>query len=764
MPIIGNVGRRSLNVRALNIGIHLILLVGSITMLYPFMIMISGSVKSQVDSDTMSLWPEYFHNDDMLFRKFVEARYNESSAALVRDYHGRFTTFKDVHQPAKIDTQRAHDWTTFLQQQSDTHTQYDYVITEQYGRGVYPRNNRLFRDTLKAESDASLTTYNTTYNATILSWDEVRVDVPNILSTRFTTGDSAIQQRYRAFQTDRPLWNRQYPSLDGDFVERELKPVYQSTIAELNKTLGTDFRSWSEIHLARSLPNSPLAKHWTHYVRHVLNSQHVRADSQSLASWQNTLSTRYADISMLNKTYATHYENFAAVPLPDTPPTGGAWLTDWTWFIAYVIEAQHLTVTSVEFDYRDWVRKAYTNDLAAYAAAHQLGHMDLATVPLSKQVPTLNETERHDWLTFVSTHVSPDRILLSPSARSDFIAFAATLFPDDAGSINLAAFNAAYDTTYIRVADIYPSQTVPQQTRYKKDWSAFVQQHASPHALTLQGNPQADWADYLETTHTSVSRLNQAYGLLPTSFESVTIDNWAIDHAYFQAHRDDIFSEFTSRNYRMVLDVMLFNGRAVSNTLIYCFLAIFTALLVNPLAAYAMSRFKLPSSYKIIMFLMMTMAFPPMVMGIPSFLLLKNLGMLNTFWALILPAAADGYFIFLLKGFFDSLPRELFECATLDGASEPTIFWRIAMSLSKPIMAVIALGAFNAAYRNFMLAFIVCQDSEMWTIMVHIYQLMQRSSQGVGFAALVIAAVPVFLVFVFCQNIIIRGIVVPSEK
>jgi len=153
-----------------------------------------------------------------------------------------------------------------------------------------------------------------------------------------------------------------------------------------------------------------------------------------------------------------------------------------------------------------------------------------------------------------------------------------------------------------------------------------------------------------------------------------------------------------------------------------------------------------------------------MVMGIPNFLLLKKFNMLNTFFALILPAAADGYFIFLLKGFFDSLPQELFESATIDGAGEVKIFWKIAMSLSKPIMAVIALGAFNAAYRNFMFAFIVCQDQDMWTMMVHIYQLMQRSCAGVGFAALVIAAIPTFAVFVFFQNIIIKGIVVPTEK
>ena len=105
--------------------------------------------------------------------------------------------------------------------------------------------------------------------------------------------------------------------------------------------------------------------------------------------------------------------------------------------------------------------------------------------------------------------------------------------------------------------------------------------------------------------------------------------------------------------------------------------------------------------------------------------------------------------IFILKGFFDSLPRELYESAQIDGASEWTMFWSITMATSKPILAVIALHAFTMAYGNFMLAFIVCQNEKMWTMMVHIYQLQESSSNAVGFAALVIAAIPTLLVFIF---------------
>ena len=125
---------------------------------------------------------------------------------------------------------------------------------------------------------------------------------------------------------------------------------------------------------------------------------------------------------------------------------------------------------------------------------------------------------------------------------------------------------------------------------------------------------------------------------------------------------------------------------------------------------------------------------------------------------------ANGFFIFLLKGFFDSLPRELYESAELDGAGEWTKFWAITMSLSKPILAVIALGAFQGAYSAFMVALILIPDQDMWTLMVWIFQLQSQSHQAVVYASLVITAIPTFLIFVFCQGVIMRGIVVPVEK
>jgi len=282
-------------------------------------------------------------------------------------------------------------------------------------------------------------------------------------------------------------------------------------------------------------------------------------------------------------------------------------------------------------------------------------------------------------------------------------------------------------------------------------------------ALSLD-TPELRWHAYLENKYGSIAAAASAHERRYESFSEVRMPQLEADRQHVEANSSDLRIYFGGNNYRMVLEYIFFYGSGIENTLIYCLAAIGLALLVNPLAAYALSRYKLPGQFKVLLFLIATMAFPGVVTMIPNFLLLRDLGLLNTFAALLLPTMANGYSIFLLKGFFDSLPQELFEAADIDGASEWQKFWMITMNLSKPILAVIALGAFNGAYANFMYAFILCQDKDMWTLTVWLYQLQQFSSQGVVFASLMIAAVPTLLIFILCQKVIIQGIVVPTEK
>jgi ABC-type glycerol-3-phosphate transport system permease component len=763
MPIIGKVGRKTFKVKALSLIIHIVLLLGAVTMIYPFMVMISASFKSNVDAQTFSVYPQYFFDEQMLYRKFIEARMNELGDRLGEQYKNRYLSFTLLNEPEQQIPQVNDDWFAYLETSQQKHDIFDYYISEQYGRGVYPRNERKFRNYMKKKASGSLNKLNQKYDTSTLNWDEVRLEETGISGRNFSGDYTGFLTEYENFRHNLPLWQRVYISLDGNFANSELRPLYKNDLRELNAALGTGFLNWEEIRMTETMPDGALQPFWINYVKERLNIHHIQILPEALIAWQNFIQDKYDDISLLNKTWKTDYTRFNSIPIPTLLPRSGALPVDYTFFIENFAQPQWLKVTSVELDYRHWLADKY-EDIDDLNKAYKRGYHQFKDVQLPLSQPQNNLALEYDWGWFVRLEAEPQYIRLKPLSQQQFLTYMKELHPGKDGSLDLASFNEAYNTDYDQEISIYPPRVMPENANYQRDWVYFVQNVVTNHFLELTPEEEERWLSFITYKYRHVEILNKVWHLSFQDFSEVPIDHYQIDYNIFKAHKSDIFREFTIRNYVMVLDEMLYNGRAMLNTVIYCLLAIIAALIVNPLAAYAMSRYKLPATYKIILVLMLTMAFPAMVMGIPNFLIMKRLGMLNTFWALILPGLADGYFIFLLKGFFDSLPKELFESATLDGASEWTIFWRIAMSLSKPIMAVIALSAFNAAYRNFMFAFIVCQDKSMWTMMVNIYQMMQRTSAGVGFAALVVASIPTFAVFVFFQNIIIRGIVVPTEK
>ena len=337
-------------------------------------------------------------------------------------------------------------------------------------------------------------------------------------------------------------------------------------------------------------------------------------------------------------------------------------------------------------------------------------------------------------------------------------------------------FNEKYGTQYKSYSEVPFSETVPPVA--SDMWFTFVSRVLRPDFIDLTEQGKAHMAEAKMPKGEFIRMAAKPEDLKVVSLDRRFI-NWAkenhgVENAYIPQHALDVkaFKEsrgfwkkvFLTQNYSYVLDAILFEGHAFKNTVVLVILMVAGALLINPLAAYALSRFKLSKTYYILLFFMATMAFPAEVTMIPVFLQLKEFNLLNTYGALVLPSLANGFSIFLLKGFFDSLPKELYEAAELDGASEWKMFWLIAMNLSKPILAVKALGAFVSAYSAFFFALILAPDPKMWTIMVYVYQLQQTVETPVVYASLIITAIPTLLVFIFCQNIILRGIVVPSEK
>jgi multiple sugar transport system permease protein len=222
---------------------------------------------------------------------------------------------------------------------------------------------------------------------------------------------------------------------------------------------------------------------------------------------------------------------------------------------------------------------------------------------------------------------------------------------------------------------------------------------------------------------------------------------------------------FATEPFERILEYILGRGRAAQNTVILVVLSLVAALTVNPLAAYSLSRFSMKQSHQVLIFFLATMAFPAEVAMIPNFLLLRDLGLLNSYAALVLPGMANGFAIFLLKCFFDSLPRELYEAAEIDGASEFQVFRLVALPILTPILAYIALATFVAAYGGFMWAFVICPKEDMWTLMVWVYDFQSRNTTvNYIMAATLLVGIPPLLVFLFANRIIMRGIMVPTMK
>ena len=412
----------------------------------------------------------------------------------------------------------------------------------------------------------------------------------------------------------------------------------------------------------------------------------------------------------------------------------------------------------------------YSKEIANYNKSHKTNYKSYEDFELTRRFPAKGtKKEQEDWEFFVREILNLFWVRVDAAQNPHYQAFLKAKYH------NISSLNKIYRTKYKSFAQIklpteipapYHGARISDFGEYLKGWfdPAGKKLYKAPAKSIYLCSVEFIFRDFLKEKYKTVAAMNKALDTKYTSFAQVNIPQWEYHYTKIMADKSRQRWEFMTRNFKTVFAYIALQGRGVINTVIYCVLAVLCALTFNPLAAYALSRFQLPSTYKILLFLMLTMAFPQMVTQIPNFLMMRELGLLNTFGALVLPGLANGYSIFLLKGFFDSLPKELYESAMLDGASETRIFLQITMSLSKPILAVIALNAFTHAYSNFMMALLICQDQNMWTLMPWLYQLQQSSCQAVIYASLIIASIPTFLIFMLCQNVIMRGIVVPVEK
>jgi multiple sugar transport system permease protein len=137
---------------------------------------------------------------------------------------------------------------------------------------------------------------------------------------------------------------------------------------------------------------------------------------------------------------------------------------------------------------------------------------------------------------------------------------------------------------------------------------------------------------------------------------------------------------------------------------------------------------------------------------------LLHVSLTDTPWAVWLPAGANAFTILLVKQFFEDIPRDLFEAAQLDGAGWFTIFWRIVLPMSRPILAVVSLLSIMTAWKEFLWPLIVLTDPEKQPLAVALPRLAQATDPAYLIAGLLIASIPPILIFLIFQRSIVKGI------
>ena len=711
MALLPRVGRRSPKVLSQIILIYIILTAGAVTMVVPFLITVNQSISNGYDFEHYNIYPKYLFDDDHLFMNF-----------LFEKYAGNF------------------DRIMFLFQLSEVSTIRELTLAKDPVQTFFPIATQYHNDKRNIKV--------------------IRADYRAVLQN--TEAEELIDVHSRGI-ADLQWWRHRFTTLArkaGHITDQTPNPDAVA-FAYMQKVCGEILAdSFDRMYFPAGTPRGPRI-----YWREGRIIDEFRIFWKQLPAYMKMpiledkmygewITPKYTTIENLNRAWDTQYKAFAEIRFDTKPP------------------AQPIA--------------------------------------------------RHDWTNYVEQEFPLRRTVIRKDMSKQFREYVRQKL----GSLN--SLNARLGTAYTTWKQLPFTRTYSGSRGYRHLWSDFVLDVVPANLRDLHFFEKDLW-EYLRDKYSTVETLSSTYGIEIDSFESYRVPYDLLDYDEFWQNRGHWRKLLLTGNYDLVLNFILLHGRALWNTFVIVALTILTGVTVNPLAAYALSRYNLRDTQKILVFLLIPMAFPAEVSMIPSFLLLKNfplapivfgiatgvavfgvlkrigqyvtagksnlgrgngamllamvvgylagprlvglfrldqdVSLLNTYAALVLPSLANGFSIFLLKGFFDGLPRELYEAAQLDGASEVRMFRVITYPLCKPIIAVTIVGNVIAAYGGFMWAFIVCQDQRMWTLMVWLYKFTTDFSghnMPLVMASLVIASIPTLIIFVFCQRIIMRGIILPT--
>lgn len=221
------------------------------------------------------------------------------------------------------------------------------------------------------------------------------------------------------------------------------------------------------------------------------------------------------------------------------------------------------------------------------------------------------------------------------------------------------------------------------------------------------------------------------------------------------------------QNYPEALRTIQF-WRYILNTVIITSVNVIAVLVTSSLCAYGFARLRFPGRDVLFMVLLSTLMLPFAVTMIPSYILFKYLGWLDTWLPLIVPNFFGGsaFYIFLLRQFFRTIPRELSDAARIDGASEFRIYWQIILPLSRPALAVVAIFTFLDNWNEFLRPLIYLSSPERFTIALGLAQFkgLYATQWHYLMAASTVMILPVIVLFFLAQRYFVQGIVLTGMR
>jgi len=195
------------------------------------------------------------------------------------------------------------------------------------------------------------------------------------------------------------------------------------------------------------------------------------------------------------------------------------------------------------------------------------------------------------------------------------------------------------------------------------------------------------------------------------------------------------------------------------NSIIVAISITVVSLFINSLAAFAFAKYNFPGKEKIFALLLATLMIPSQMTMMPVFLLLRSLGLLNSYLGLIIPASASAFGIFLIRQFMLTIPNDLIESARIDGCSDFRIYWNIVLPLCKPVLASLGVFTFMGAWNDFLWPLIIMTKESMYTLPVALANLSGEyvTEYGLLMAGSLVVVAPIIIIFLFAQKFVIES-------